>query len=153
MFSALFVIAFCFSFDVSQCLVTHKRSSKACQLIPSIITALCCVLRPHPSWVVAGHAQAPASSIFTLCFFFPDHYLGSRPAHSSDHTQGGRRTHLNHFRFQPVACSVELLDVIVWLGKKFLFSLTLLCFPLWPVPGLVLYLVLWNHNVICTCPA
>lgn len=31
--------------------------------------SICCVLRPHPCWVVAGHTQAPASSIFTLWFF------------------------------------------------------------------------------------
>lgn len=31
--------------------------------------SVCCVLRPHPCWVVAGHTQAPASSIFTLWLF------------------------------------------------------------------------------------
>lgn len=90
--------------------------------------------------------------LFSLCGFRPDHRLGSRPARSSDHTLGGNENTPKPFSvFFQVACSAELLHVMLWLGGiLFLSHVVVGCFLLPPLQTLKSDPVPWNHNVIYT---
>lgn len=72
---------------------------------PSVIVALCCVRRPRPLLICAGHVRPRARPpLFSFVWFFTLTTILARGRHTP-HTPhpGERRTHLSHF-WVPARC-------------------------------------------------
>lgn len=143
-------------FLIMSCLNLWSSDMKTLLLKSSIITSLCCVPSECASYIYFFFLPDMPwlwPPLFSLCGFCPDHCLGSRPARSSDHTLGGNENTPKPFWvFFQVACSVELLHVMLWLaGILFLSHVVVGCFLLPPLQTLMSDPIPRNHNVIYTC--